>query len=498
MSDPASVPLFRLEVTRLRRHFTVRWLRGTEAISQLYSFDLEIINDGADFDPAGLMYEAVFIRFEGDEAGFHGQIHRISRSHYRPGPARYRLHVGPRMACLQQRDTSRIFQQLSVPQIVTLVLEEHGLRRGGYRFELKADCRKRELCTQYNETDLELVQRLLGEEGLHYHFCHTRRNHELIIGQGLRGFGRSPDAPWRRTPQQAGITHFCVSGSGQDTPGSRASERAEGASNLPFVRTGQLLPLTGHPVAEWNHMWLITRVEHHAAAPGDRTGGGYTNRFQAIPWEVGFCAPRPLRERTPDLRRAWVLGRDGEEAERDRFQRVKVQFDLSSQGLGARYSDCWLPLAPGLSLPMRAGMPVAVGFIGGDMERPLIVGELGAGTDTLTAPNPLPVEEQENVRMQIDWQMLLGDSRTLRVEGGPTLDLHSHSELTVSVGASQMRLDANGLTLISPQVTFAGQTAGDPEVDESAREPAAGSTQTHGDAAEGQPPHESEQQEGQP
>lgn len=499
MYDPASVPFFRLEVARLRRHFTVRWLRGTEAISQPYSFELEIINDGAALDPTGLMYEAVFISFKQDEPGIHGQIHRISRSHYRSGPACYRLLVGPRLACLQLRRSARMFQDLSAAQIVARVLEEHGLRKGACRFDLKADGRKREMCTQYDETDLELVQRLLAEEGLHYHFCHSRRGHELIIGQGLRGFNRSPDAPWRQMALQAGVTRFSVSSDGHDAPGSRASERAEGASTLPFVRAGQLLPLTGHPVAEWNHMWLVTQVEHQVPTVGERDGEGYTNRFKAIPWEVGFTAPKRSRSQAPDLRRAWVMGDDGEQAERDRYQRVKVQFDAHGQGPVARQGDCWLPLAPGLTLAMRAGMSVAVGFIGGDIERPVIVGGLGAESDSL-AP-PLPVDEQDKVRMQIDWRMLLGDSRSLRVEGGPTLELHSHSELTVSVGASLLRLDATGLMLISPQVTFAGQSAGEPQTGRaagSAREPAAGAGQAPGDTSQGQPTHEGEQQEGQP
>jgi type VI secretion system secreted protein VgrG len=504
MYDPASVPLFRLEVARLRRHFAVLWLRGTEAISQPYAFELEIINTGAVIDPPSLMYKSVFLSFKGSDQGFHGQIHAITRSHYRSGPACYRLQVGPRLAALAQRCHLRHFQHLTASQIIARVLEEHGVR--DYRFELKTDCRVRELCTQYQETDLQLFQRLCRQEGLHYHFVHSREEHELIIGDGLRGFARSPVAPWRTMPQQPGVTRFTVDASGEDFPDSRTHERAEGAGTLAFVRSGQLMPLIEHPVAEWNHMWLINRVEHQVPAAAALSSGQphYSNRFQATPWEVGFRPPEPSsRDSHPDLRRAWILGPGNELAERDRYRRVRVQFDEGGQGVGARYGDCWLPLAPGLELPMRGGMSVAVGFLGGDMDRPLIV----AGLDSVpygSAPvvrEPRPVAESDSVRMQLDWQMLLGEKRSLHLDGGPALDLQVGSELTVKVGASQIRLDADGLTLISPRVTFASQTeseSGGECSGESADEPSVAAAQTPGDGPKAKASEQSEQEEGQP
>ena len=503
MYDPASVPLFRLEVARLHRHFAVLWLRGTEAISQPYGFELEIINDGATVDPASLMYKSVFLSFKGSDRGFHGQIHSITRSHYRSGPACYRLHVGPRLTCLTQRCQPRHFQHLTATQIIERVLVEHGIR--DYRFELKAEREQRELCTQYQENDLQLVQRLCREEGLHYHFCHSREEHELIIGDGLRGFARSPIAPWSTMPQQVGVTQFRVDRIGESPAGSRANERAEGGSTLSFVGAGQLLPLTGHPVAEWNHMWLVTQVEHQVTATSAQTPGSapYANRFRAIPWETGFCAPEAkAHSATPDLRRAWVLGPKGEEVERDHRHHVRVQFDEGGQGLGARYGDCWLPLASGLALPLRGGMCVAVAFVDGDIDRPQIVALLDAAPNEPARPRqPAQAAESDSVRMQLDWQMLLGETRSLRLEGGPTLDLQANSELTVKVGASQIRLDAHGLTLISPTVTFASQaalTSGREPAGSSASEPAVTAGQAPGDASQGQPPHQGEHQEGQP
>jgi type VI secretion system secreted protein VgrG len=504
MYDPARVPLFRLEVARLRRHFPILWLRGSEAISQPYVFDFEIINKGSALDPASLMYKSVFISFKGSDHGFHGRVHAVTRSHYQPGPACYRLKVGPRLACLGQRNNPRLFQHLSATQIIARVLEEHGIRKGSYHFDLKAECRVRDICTQYRETDLQLVERLCSEEGIHYHFVHSREHPELIFSDGLRGFARSEVAPWRRVSQQAGITKFTVEASGEDAPGSRASERAAGESTLPFVSAGQLLPLVDHPVADWNHMWLVTRVEHDAPLLDARSKSHepYCNRFQATPWEVGFRPPHPgARDKTPTVQRAWVLGPAGQEAKRDRHRRVQVQFDWGRQGYGARYSDCWLSLASGLDLPMRGGMAVAVGFVDGDIDRPLIIAGLNAAAGIQPRQaEPETAQEPDSVRMHLDWQMLLGENRSVRLDDGPTLDLHANSELTVRVGASEIRLDAGGLTLISPQVTFASRAA-EPAPDEtpgSADEPAVRAGKPPGDGTQTKATHKGERQERQP
>jgi type VI secretion system secreted protein VgrG len=501
MSDPASVPLFRLEVARLRRHFTVLWLRGTEAICEPYAFDLEIVSEGPAIDAASLMYKPAFISFKGSAQGFHGLILAVTRSHYQPGPACYRIQIGPRLTCLTQRGSWRVFQHLSATQIIACVLEENGLREGAYRFDLKAECREREVCTQHQESDLQFIQRLLSEEGLHYHFSHARQGHVLVIGEGLRGFARSPVAPWRHLSEQAGITRFCVNSTGQDRPGSRASERAEGASTLSFVSAGQLLPLVDHPLAAWNHMWLVTRVEHSAPNAEGAAEEPYCNRFQAIPWEVGFSVPAPpCRSPAPDLRRARVVGRKGEEAQRDRYRRVLVRFDPDTHSHALLRNDCWLPLAPGLELPVYAGMPVAVGFLGGDIDRPLIVAGLHDGPTGPAEPGQNAAPRPECMQLHLDPRMWLGETRRLALEGGPLLELLDDTELTVTTGLSELRLDKHGLTLTGPRITFCGQPVGpdDNETQDSTCEPAAGARQAPGDAAQAQPPHQSEDEEGQP
>lgn len=460
MPDPASVPLFRLEIARLRHSLAVLSLHGTEAISQPFVFELEVVNESTDLDMASLMYQSVFLCFQGGDRGFHGQVHGVMRSHFRPGPACYRLRIGPRLACLGQRYNQRIFQHMTAPQIIARVLEEHGLRKGSYCFDLKTQCREREYCAQYHESDLQLVQRLCAEEGIHYHFVHSRQRHEVVFGDSLRGFRRTPAAPWRQLPQQSGVTRFAVNIKGQDLPGYRSRQQAEGESSLPFVMSGYLLPLTGHPDAEWNHMWLVTHVEHRCLESVSVEAGGdrYYNRFHGVPWEVGFRVPEPrCRSEAPELQRAWVMGASGQEAERDSAGRLKVQFEWGLQGYGARYNDCWLPVMRGLEARFLGGMEVVVSLLEGDRERPVISGCLySSAHEPASRGSSLPVD---SVQAQLDWQMIMGDKRCFRLEGGPTIYFEEGSELSLSIGSSQVRLDSNGLTLTSPRISLARRLA---------------------------------------
>ena len=222
MPDSASAPFFRLEIASLRRHFSVLSFSATEAISQPYVFQLQVSGDEVDL--ASLMYTSAFLSFNGSPQGFHGQIQGATRVHYRPGPACYRLTVGPRLTCLGQRHNHRVFEQMSANQIIAQVLKEHGLK-DSYRFDLKKECRTRKTCFQHNESDLMFIQRLCAEENIHYHFHHYRRRHELIFSEGLRGFRRAPIAALSQFQHQPGVTQFAVTRTGTD---NRGPQRAQG------------------------------------------------------------------------------------------------------------------------------------------------------------------------------------------------------------------------------------------------------------------------------
>ena len=102
------------------------------------------------------------------------------------GLARYRLVIEPWLAFLGHRQDSWIFQGQTVQQIVDEVFADYqgqGRLMPAWRWEL-ADASvypQRSLCVQYQESDLDFVQRLLREEGLFHWFEHTADAHTLVI-----------------------------------------------------------------------------------------------------------------------------------------------------------------------------------------------------------------------------------------------------------------------------------------------------------------------------
>ncbi|WP_158141595.1 type VI secretion system Vgr family protein [Vibrio furnissii] len=91
----------------------------------------------------------------------------------------YSLTLVPALERLSLRHNSRIFQLNTVPEILSILLQEMG--SNDYAFALTRDCAQREFCVQYRETDLDFLHRLAAEEGLVYSFIHEEGKHTLIF-----------------------------------------------------------------------------------------------------------------------------------------------------------------------------------------------------------------------------------------------------------------------------------------------------------------------------
>ncbi|TRN24689.1 type VI secretion system Vgr family protein [Vibrio furnissii] len=91
----------------------------------------------------------------------------------------YSLTLVPALERLSLRHNSRIFQLSTVPEILSILLQEMGIN--DYAFALTRDCAQREFCVQYRETDLDFLHRLAAEEGLVYSFIHEEGKHTLIF-----------------------------------------------------------------------------------------------------------------------------------------------------------------------------------------------------------------------------------------------------------------------------------------------------------------------------
>ncbi len=324
MFNPANQAHFTLSLEGIEHDFKVLEFRGREAISQPYRFELELVSERPDLDLESLLHRPAFLAFAPDGSGIHGLVHQAAQGESGKRLTRYRLTLVPQLAYLAHRTNQRIFQHLSVPQIVGQVLEKHGIQADAYRFGLgPVIYPPREYCVQYDETDLHFLQRLCEEEGIHYHFEHSAAGHVLIFGDDQTVFsklaatgyqqdsGLVADQPVikrfglrletrtsrvtrrdydfekpRLTMEAAFHSDFQPDLEDYDYPGrfterargkhlsQRALERhrhdyelAEGDSDQPRLVSGHFLPLTENPRSDGNQLWLLTEVLHEGKQP---------------------------------------------------------------------------------------------------------------------------------------------------------------------------------------------------------------------------------------
>ena len=179
---------FTLAIPGISHDFKVLSFEGVEHISQPYHFQLELVSERPDLDIDSLLQQPAFFSFAGHGKGIHGLIHRVAQGDAGKRLTRYHIDLVPHLFHLGHRTNQRIFQHLTVPQIIARVLSDHGIQADAYRFQLSSAYPQRDYCTQYDETDLHFIQRLCEEEGIHYHVEHTIDNHLLVFGDDQTGF----------------------------------------------------------------------------------------------------------------------------------------------------------------------------------------------------------------------------------------------------------------------------------------------------------------------
>ncbi|CCJ71862.1 VgrG protein [Cronobacter condimenti 1330] len=98
----------------------------------------------------------------------HGIVTRLEWLSTTADQSHYRLTLSSRLALLDHTRQCRVFQNQSVPEVVEQVLRGHGLEGPDFEFRLERTYPARELITQWRETDLEFIRRILSEVGIYW------------------------------------------------------------------------------------------------------------------------------------------------------------------------------------------------------------------------------------------------------------------------------------------------------------------------------------------
>ena len=98
----------------------------------------------------------------------HGMVTRLEWLSTSKDQSHYRLTLSSRLALLGYTRQCAVYQNQSVPEVVERVLRKHGLEGPDFEFRLEHTYPPREIITQWQETDLQFIQRILSEVGIYW------------------------------------------------------------------------------------------------------------------------------------------------------------------------------------------------------------------------------------------------------------------------------------------------------------------------------------------
>jgi len=421
---------------------------GQEGLSELFEFVVEALSTQSklDFDKAiGRNCSVTFKTYGRGERVFNGVLVEAQALGPKHGHYGYRLVLRPWLWLLSHTTDCRIFDKMTVPDIIEEVFSKGGF--SDYRLVLTESYPTLEYCVQYRETDLAFVARLMELNGIYYYFEHTADRHQLVlvdsktshkpvpgsetlpfialVGRDRRDrehiydwlserrfrsgkvalndydylkpnakllcdaeasaeYSRSDmelyDYPGKYTETSDGDRYAKVRLEAEQAQDHRRFPVGDAVSLFP----GGLFTLDRHPNGSENIQYLVVRAAHGFVAEAYRSGSDlnpeqiYEGHYEVLPGDRPFRAPpdtpRPLIH---GLQTAKVVGKEGEEIDVDEHGRITVQFHWDRDkkpSRRVRVAQIWSGKAWGGQVIPRIGQEVAVEFLEGDPDQPLVVG----------------------------------------------------------------------------------------------------------------------------
>jgi type VI secretion system secreted protein VgrG len=382
-----------------------------ETISEPFEINVQLFSESGSIDPVDVLRKPAIVTVvlpTGEIRYFNGVFRDLAQGGFdeRTHLYTYEGSIVPLLWFLSLGWNCKIFQNMSVPDIVQQVLKANGVT--SINVSLNGTYSPREYCVQYRESNLNFISRLLEEEGISYYFVHSESEHKLVLSDS------TPSAPpctegqvcysatapegtvvqstlWSLnrtdqvfTPKIALTDYYFETPSLSlldqtqtmnkntgpeerfDYPGDYRTcsegtrygklriEELEtpamvihGKSNCASFCSGFQFTMTDHYRQEMNQAYLLLSVTHKATIPNyvasQNEEFSYENTYQGIPLKVHFRPPRVTRKTVvAGSQTAVVVGPSGEEIYVDKYGRVKVQFFWDRDGKKDENSSCWI------------------------------------------------------------------------------------------------------------------------------------------------------------
>lgn len=165
----------------------IKRLRAEEGLSRLFHFTLDVLADHETemsdepmvVDVSRLLGQPMTVAVnqnDGTQRFFNGICARFHQGNRKGRYTVYQAVVVPQVWLLTQNIQSRIFQHITVPDILRQVFEGFEVD-----YEIQGTFEPRNYCVQYRESDFDFASRIMEEEGIFYYFEHKDGSHRMVI-----------------------------------------------------------------------------------------------------------------------------------------------------------------------------------------------------------------------------------------------------------------------------------------------------------------------------
>ena len=168
-------------------------LGGGEELGRLFDYQLQLASSDANIDLNQLLGKPMGLSVQLDGGGqryFHGIVARCSQNIDTGQFASYEVTLRPWLWLLSRTSDCRIFQNLSIPQIIKQVFRDLGF--SDFEDALSRPYREWEYCVQYRETSFDFVSRLMEQEGIYYFFRHEKDRHVVVLADAYGAHSSVP------------------------------------------------------------------------------------------------------------------------------------------------------------------------------------------------------------------------------------------------------------------------------------------------------------------
>ncbi|MPY86412.1 MAG: type VI secretion system tip protein VgrG [Luteitalea sp.] len=168
-------------------------MHAREEMSRLFEYQLDLLSTRGDIDLDEILGKNVTVNValpDNSTRAFNGHVTRFAQSGMSGRYHRYLAVVRPWLWFLTRTTDCRIFQDMTVPDIVKAVFNDH--TTADFTFELTSTYRTWSYCVQYRETDFNFVSRLLEHEGIYYYFRHTDGRNTMVLTDSTAKHTTSP------------------------------------------------------------------------------------------------------------------------------------------------------------------------------------------------------------------------------------------------------------------------------------------------------------------